>query len=679
MPESLYRRSPSPDSNFEATVTNRSNMLKSPQTIYGDSIQMRNPAWVKLSGKCNMCGGGRNLTVPIEQADWDALYSLNGLKPKPILQNVSITYGGDWGLAQKLTANIKCFDRDTFKHVREAFLMPGNDITVEFGYSTSKKWNSREQDYNVVKGFRVATFSFSAGDDGTWIGSFTAIASAEAIKSIETMQELISDGLQYKIAGEIEGEEIVDVASIGELIDSDAQRNGKDSMNRVDETNTGYVISQFEKYEATDKDNMVASMVIYTSNHLSGNSNSGGWSMGVFDFMNPFRSSSVESTKLPHQIYVTLGYVIDRIINTRLKPSAEKAVGGDDKDKFAKLKIKFHKDYSRCKLPPMIESGDPTSMLILGGGAAFRDSDLNLVDFNDLQGQEEGSASDVWAQTGQDVRLDKILIHKDAVIAALGMTASSEENESETVDPKDTKDTVIDLNAFLKKIFKLINECTGGAIALRLVLDPDDELRETFLVVDQNYGGDAEIPCFVFNPIDGDGSTISCNISSNGGSNTYRTSMYLANSKKGDVAARLRNCEGELKDGRDTRRSDAEERWHEIAESPGTMIKDRFNSKQIDSFKGVMASLYRYSPKPHEKWETINWPGMEIDLTIHGAWGIIPGCAVATTQMPDEWRVGGKNIYFMVTEVTHNFEQSTWETSIRGIMSFYHNLREVKL
>ena len=264
-------------------------------------------------------------------------------------------------------------------------------------------------------------------------------------------------------------------------------------------------------------------------------------------------------------------------------------------------------------------------------------------------------------------------------MSAIGEATDTPESESESVDPKDTKDTVINLSDFFGKVFSIIKECTGGSLALRLVHDPTDESRDTLLIVDQNYGGDADIPCFIFNPIDGDGSTISCNISSNGGSNEYRTSMFLANSKKGDTAARLRDCEAELFDGRDAKRGDAEDRFNEVVVSPGTMIKDRFNAKQLDAFKSIMVDLYRYSPKSHEPFENINWPGMGIELSIRGAWGIIPGCAITTTQVPDAWRVGAKNIYFMVTEVSHKFSQSTWTTDVRGIMSFYDKLIPVRL
>ena len=340
MAETVFRRNPTPGSSFSSTVYNRSQLLKGAQTIGGQSIQMINPAWIKITGKCNMCTGGLKnpVTLPKEKGDWDSIYKSNGLKPDPILEDVTLTYGGDWGLAQKLTANIKCFDRDTFDYVRKAFLMPGNEISAQFGYSTSKQWNSQEQSSRSVKGFRVATFSFSAGDDGTWVGSFVAVSSAEAIKSVDILQGLSSEGLKYKIAGKVEGENTLDVKSIAELITSDAQRNGKDSVPRVGATNTGYVISDFASYDATDPTNMKASMVVYTGKHLEGRSwgDVGGaiggfWGRVVGNYFDD----------IPHQTYVTLGYIVDRVFNDKILKSAKESVKVGDGEKFKKLLIKF--------------------------------------------------------------------------------------------------------------------------------------------------------------------------------------------------------------------------------------------------------------------------------------------------------------------------------------------------
>tara|TARA_R110000822_G_scaffold128195_16_gene263931 strand:- start:1533 stop:3611 length:2079 start_codon:yes stop_codon:yes gene_type:complete len=690
MSESVFRRNPI--GNFKKVVISRAGLLHTPQHINGRSIQNRNPAHIQLTGvcnKCSNCGDASYSKMPLELGTWGDMYEPH-LKPRPILEDVTITYGGDWGLAQKLTARIKCYDRDSFEKIQKYFLIPGNTISARFTYSTSdSQWNPPDGTHNIT-GFRVATFSFSAGDDGTWVGTFTAVAASEAIKSLEMFQGMPSTGMKYNVAGKVDSSDAVDVKSIAELIASDSQRNGTFGTDQVDSSNTGYVITEFvpipSEVEPTDGGGSVA-IVLYTSDHLStGYIPDIGQSIVTKLSKSRFGSWD-EANESTLQIYLTLGYVVDRIINNMIIVATGKGVGFQDKEAFSKLKIKFHPEYSKSTLPKNVESGDPKSMLILGRYNYFVDvksgTDMN---FNTIKHGDEDA---VVAYANDILHLDKILLHRDIVTGALTDSISVKPNESESVDPKNEKSEIINLNDFMEKLFSVITQLTGGAVSLRLTHDVEEPDKDIMYIVDQNYGGDTPIDCFLFNPIDGDGSTRSCNISSGGGSNEYRTSMFIGQSTKGDVASKLRDCVKSTYDAREGRRKNAIERLVRIignssgrgggAGSPiGTMMKDHFNGKQIEAYTAVMVDLTRNATLSDNAKRNINWPGMSIDLTINGAWGIIPGCAIITTQMPPDWYIG-KEIYFMVQEVTHNFSKSDWTTNIKGIMSYYNNLNIVSL
>jgi hypothetical protein len=676
MGETLFRRNAV--SSFKQTVIERSNLMKGVQTISGKSIQTRNPVWINITGECMACDSSGKLTVPFQKETWDELYG-GSFRTSPILEKVSITYGGDFGMAQKLSVTIKCFDLNSFNKIRKHFLLPGNKIEVAFGYATDKRWNSDAAAYHKITGFKVATFSFSAGEDGTWIGNFVAVAPSEVLKGIDVAQGFPSNGLQYSVGGNIDSSDMKDVSSIPEVIISDAQRNGEFSVATINENTSGYLIGRFKGYTPTDESVMVARIAIYTQDHLRFFgiiSSLAAWgSKGIRNFFGVWD----EAKHGLHEIYVTLGYVVDRIVNDLIKNSVETSSKGDkDIQTLKNLKISFHKDWSKSKLPDGIESGDPTAILILGPGKAnFTDDNGKKMDFNEFKAFENASYEDVKAWDGNFLRLDKILIHRDVIFGAMDDASKKIPPESESVDPKDSTDTVINLNDFFRQIFGTIEECTGGALKLRLIPDPNDDKRETLYVVDQNYGGDPKIDCFVFNPIDGDGNTRSCNISSNGGSNEYRTSMFLANSKKGDVAAHLRGCDEKLDDGRKDKVTDAKDEIKKLKTNPGLIVKNSFNGTDISTFKSAMVDLYRNSLKKDRKYENINWPGIELDLSINGAYGILPGCAVATTQIPDDWI--NKKIYFMVREVSHEFSNSDWVTNIRGLMSFHDNLNYIKL
>ena len=121
----------------------------------------------------------------------------------------------------------------------------------------------------------------------------------------------------------------------------------------------------------------------------------------------------------------------------------------EDDAPFKKLSIRFHKDYS--KLNYEVRTGDPTSLLLLGTYSKFEDHQSGeIMDFNDIQTGDEDA---VKAWDGELLHLDKILVHRDVVIAALEESVMIPENEAESVDPKNQKAEVINLQDFFKKLF----------------------------------------------------------------------------------------------------------------------------------------------------------------------------------------------------------------------------------
>ena len=69
---------------------------------------------------------------------------------------------------------------------------------------------------------------------------------------------------------------------------------------------------------------------------------------------------------------------------------------------------------------------------------------------------------------------------------------------------------------------------------------------------------------------------------------------------------------------------------------------------------------------------------LSLNIEINGVWGFIPGNAITTSQVPSLWRDSYKS-YFMVTRVTHEFQQSDWVTRLEGILAYYKNINYVKL
>lgn len=694
----IFKRDPIEKSGFITALKSRSKLFKQNHT--GDqSSHFINPAYVILTGICNKCDKESTYTLPVDKSTWELTYN-NGTYP-PIIESVKLSYGGDHGMTQALEATIRCFDYESFERVTNNFLLAGNDVNITFGNSTNtNNYNSGEQQSVTLEKFRVATFSFST-EGAEWVGKFTAIATAEGLKAID-MGMPPDIQVFYKKAGKQENEtEGIRATSIAEVVEADAQRDGEKSENIFKEDYTGYVLSDFdnytkEDYKKTPSENLMspnAAMVIYTSKHLEKDTESvrrekiiGGWGGGSYT---PKNSSNTSE----NEIYMTLGYIVDRLINQGIIRSYKKAIDQDSKDynTFKDLRIGFHKDFSYTELiskPFQLQSGDPTSVLILDDGIMgnFSVGTRLGMNFNNLKPIEGSKKHNVIAnELIFGINLSKILINKRVLINALNSSTQEPINESTNVDQADQQDKVIDVTSFFRKLFGTIKECTGGMVSLTLSYDVGENDSNTLYIVDQNYAGLDPLKCFVFDPIKGDGNVIDASISSNGGSKEYRTSMYLNVAKKSTIINKLRECESKQEEGIKNlyEKLDLVNQYNDLTQATISnqlsplLVSEKFNGVTISKFKSLMNTLYNMTLGSQSKFNNINFPAIELSLTIKGTWGIITGNAVATTHIPMSWLK--KGIYFTVTEVTHNFQNSQWTTDIRAILTFHNNLEIIEV
>lgn len=660
MAESLYRRKPIKD--VVDILKSRRGLMTSPQTG-GKSTSVRNPAYVILTGHDMRCGGGGEMTLPRDYEQIEDVYRYTGgsIKPGPDVESVTIEYGGDWGLARKLSATIRCYTIKDFEQVQEKFLLPGNEIDVKFGYA-QPNWgygNSGE-----LNGFKVASFSFNTTQDGNWLASFTAVSSATAIKNLDMQIVICNDckdggggGIVYYTGKEETRQE---VKGIAQLIAADSQKNGKYS---IDDLKDGDVIDSFVSYKPGSK-NKSAAIVVYTGDHLRTDGQKFNIWMG-----NIFSSGTDEVETANNQVYLTLGYVVNRIINDQLLTSMACGVA-HEKEKFNKLKIEFHPEYSKCKIPSVITSGDPTTVLLLGNGN-YKNKNGEGKNF-DADCQQLGK---VKSHFGGDIKIENILIHRNVVNSSFVAATKKREADADNADVKDIKEEVVNIVDFFEKVVDHISAALGGAIALRLVEDPDDLTK--LIVVDQNFGVSDELPVIVFDPIDGDGSTRTCDVQSNVGSQEYKAAMFVGASKKGDAFAAIRGCNDKLVNVRKSEFNNGHDDAYEIVFDPGNLGKNHFNGQEINALKSAVGKMYRNNPDTATN-ETVHYPGLSMSIDIDGIWGFVPGNGISSTQVPAKWRDAYKS-YFMLTRCTSTFQGSDWVTRLESILAYYPKVQYINL
>ena len=665
MSESLYRRNP--EGNVIDVLKARRGLLDKPQSTAGKSAQVRNPCYVRITGRNKSCGGGGSMSLPDDESTWDVTYKPR-IKPGPDLESATVEYGGDWGLARKVSATIRCYTIGDFERVQKNFLLPGNEIDISFGYKLS--WGPEQS--KTLTNFRVATFNFNTTQEGFWICSFEAVSASTAIKNLD-MQIVICNGCvggtgQSGNSGPLVYFTGIDetrhpVKGVAQLIAADAQKNGTVS---IDDLEDGEVITSFVDYNPGSSDKSAA-IVVYTGDHLRDwTQKIGTWVGGIMKNIG-IGESEVESAN--NQVFVTVGYIVNRIINDQLLRAMGCGIA-HERNEFNILKVEFHPEFSKSKVAAGITSGDPINMLLLG--------DANYKNSSDEGKDFDGDCKNLGAvqsNSGGNIKIQNILLHRDVVANAFTESTKKREAKADQVDVKDTGEEVINIIDFFEKVADQVSSCTGGAIALRLVEHPTDSKK--LIVVDQNYGVSNPLQCVVFDPIDGDGSTRSCTVQSNVGSQEYKAAMFVGSSKKGDAISSLRGCNDDLKDQRQQEYSKAKTDKDALIKSPGNLGKNNFDGQDINALKSIMGRLHKNNPETATN-ETVHYPGLSISIEIDGVWGFIPGNAISSTQVPRAWRDQFKS-YFMVTTVKQLFNQSDWATQIDGILAYYPNTNFIPL
>lgn len=683
MAESLFRRK----LDYQLTdPSGKKGILPARRSLYnkdrvqvqdGKSVSMRSPAWITLTGHDMSCGGGGSLTLPRKQEKIEDVYNYGGgsIKPFPDLESVTIDYSGEYGLSRKITGRIRCYKITDFEMVQKYFLLPGNEIDASFGYP-DKNWGYGKG--TTLKGFKVATFSFNTTQDGHWICEFTAVSSAQAIKNLD-MQTIICNGCDA-VGGNGQGKDtgplrylVYDfggsptqhpVKGVAQLVTADAQKNGTTSL---DDLKDGEVITSFVDYNPGSQDQSAA-IVVYTGDHIRNTVQKFmAWAGG---FISKITGTKNEVEDANNQVYLSVGYVVNRLINDQLLKSLTCSVA-HERDKFNKLKVEFHPEYSKSKVASGITSGDPRSVLLLGD-ANYKNTNGNGKDF-------DGDCKNLGAvksNSSGDIKIQNILVHRDLVVASLNEATKPDQAEADKVDGiKDKQEEVVNIIDFFKKLSSQISAATGGAIELQLVENPDD--FRSLIVVDQNYGVTDKLDCVVFDPVDGDGSTRTCEVQSNVGSQEYKAAMFVGSSKKGDAISALRNCSKDLNIQRESEYKKAKQDKDAIIKSPGNLGENQFDGTEINALKSAMSRLHKNNPNTATN-ELVHYPGLSISLEIDGTWGFIPGNAISSTQVPPNWR-NKYNSYFMIRSVKHNFQGSDWSCAIDGILGYYPDINYIEL
>jgi len=622
---------------------------------------IRNPAYCKVTSS-----EGGNL--PLQLDTFDELYKPK-LKIPPIIEHVSIKQGGDYGLTLECELTIRCHLKEDWRTIEKQFCKPGIMLTVQFGYGP--RWaKDGYSPYNICKGLRVATYSFNTTSEGFWQVKIHATGPGAALEKLNMGVKIFDNDLRYKGA-----DTTVTVTGFAELMAYDAQLNGTRS---VDSAMDGQVVEI-----AGMSGNGGAALAIYNTKHLYGGA------LGGLKYLVSTVGSGNEVTETDNVVYYTLGYVVNRLINNQLTKVWHATCAAEDADDFKKLKILFDPDLSYSYPSKYTWSAYPTSVIIGGspqGDYKYKGAVQPHLGKNFWSDSTEPGAIQAVvgsAGGGSRIKVDpsKILLERGIIISALA-EQYEEPRTSESNELKNSKEGVVNVGKFFKIIFDQISKATGGQIKLRLAMHPDihhgdkeDDSYKMYIFCESNGNAGTSLKCWVFDPIDHDGSTRSCQVTSQVGSSEYRYSMFAGPYKKSDP---IMEAHGKMNnastDGRTKEYEEAIKKIEELTTNPGELAGSSFGQVSMQAMEQALGTI-RVGQPEGKQMDQMHYVGLGIDAQIDGIWGIYPGCCVSTTQLTKMFF--DKKAYFFVDTVEHTFDGNTsdWETSISGKLSFDPNVQ----
>jgi len=127
--------------------------------------RIRNNAFVTITGK-------NDIQLPIVGTGMASTYNPKGTgRAAPVLKDVKISLEGEAASLRRAEVSYTCFDMASFEELEKSLLVPGSEVTIEYGYAGPQK--PSESGKYV---FRVFDYSFKITKENYFDCSFKAVA-----------------------------------------------------------------------------------------------------------------------------------------------------------------------------------------------------------------------------------------------------------------------------------------------------------------------------------------------------------------------------------------------------------------------------------------------------------------------------------------------------------------------
>lgn len=628
----------------------------------------RLPAWAKVS-----IPGTSAPALEMNKDGYEQRYRSN-IDNRPRLANLKsvsiqrVTGRGDkLNLSLEINVEFEVYTFDAFEEYAKYYLRRDperNLLTIEWGNGAS--FDGRGQVSNKIEGAVVVGGGYSNTDLNTYSCKFMAVGPAEALPEIDLLScdlSTIFPNDEFKYGSDVIGSKEKVTSLIGKII-YDLQKGGQTRTKKYDDgeepksppMNNGNPVGRvYEKFVGT------------------------GIGIAFENLTN--RGEEKSGVGSDAHEYVSLEYIVDLLNRSVFKTVKDKCNNKYDYEIVFEDEGKHYTYVPYDRLGGCFRSADPTSVLFLDG----KKSGLYENTKGDGKNFEEpnGYYSDC-VKSDKSLNHKKILISRE-VIATKLIKLTEDINEAKEKNKKSEKnDTarLTDINYSIKEffdfIFRRISTASGNFVTLSLrgpdFVEKKGADLQKLIITDMHSVNESSPEPFEFDPLKGDGSTLSLVVDGKLPTNGKLQTALLPGTGEGSGTSGLLSQDTESLSNLTQQYASLVIKLTSDDEEKGVyakMAKKDFGEDSIADatstlaeFKKVLNAIQIMNKAPVNGFSFTEYFDLEMKVDLEGVYPIIAGNHFTSTNLPTFARPSNK-IVFLSMNIEDKIESpGVWTTSI---------------
>lgn len=614
------------------------------------------------------------------QDGFDTLYRAGTrYTPRPVLTSINVGSTGTYGSLRKIDIKFTVFDPSDLDLYTDAFLLPRKDVTVGWGYTNYNDFKGKKNQNSVSITGNVFNFGYAVTENGAYECYFSLYTKGFFTLGTKLNQSSLSTAA---LPDDEPGNNLI-INGLTSRLESDVVNFQNNIGTAYVKTITGHNDTKFYYAFAKNQARLSRTASGFPLHFNASNADQIMFAFQSFDNKDP-QPGDTEGTnppeeKSPFVYYVNLRYIVDILINTCIID----VLNNNTKRKEVLSHFRCNSQVSDTHYDSAVFSADPDTMIIPDHEMmTFKDDTsedgTNIVSYFPKGLSRQGNKVSFKGAYGTNENkgdMSKILIEVETV--------------KEMIDSMDEGALVTD---FLNKIFRLINNLTGGIIQPILVdssMESDITNTPYIDIVDNRAIYNKDITPYNFKSFANNSLIRDINLNTEL-STAIATEFYLsANSKRtnkatamsqvilGDYRTKIGAVSADDSvEGTTSPTSfldavnkigDILDELNQIFVARAAYVTKGVTPEVVSSGKAALQSYGFNEDDSYKKpWNQGVLIPIKLSFTIDGINGLKFGNIVSTDWLPPRYKdlSGDPKIVFCITNINHEITNGGWTTNI---------------